>query len=113
MHDDVCPCRDPQPQPCCPGDAAPDEEPAPEERPAPEEKPTDDEDDFKLAEVVFDRERMLILSYRSFGWPEDPAADVPDGELPLLESYAYENIKTNVGLTDRDFDVKNDGYSFP
>ncbi|TWT93286.1 DUF1571 domain-containing protein [Stieleria varia] len=76
-------------------------------------KPSGDKDDFKLAEIVFDRERMLILSYRSFGWPEQADADVPDSELPLLESYAYHDIKTNVGLTDDDFDVNNEAYGFP
>lgn len=76
-------------------------------------KPSGDEDDFKLAEIVFDRERMIILSYRSFGWPESSAADAPDAELPLLESYSYHNIQTNVGLTDEDFDIKNKAYNFP
>lgn len=76
-------------------------------------KPSGNEDDFKLAEVVFDRERMLILSYRSFGWPEDASAEVPDSDLPLLESYTYHDIKTNTGMTDKDFDVKNSEYGFP
>lgn len=65
-------------------------------------------DDFSLAEIVYDPERSLVLSYRSFGWPEAGSSDVP-----LLESYEYHDVKTNVGLSDSDFDVKNDAYSFP
>ena len=33
--------------------------------------------------------------------------------LPLLESYSYLDLKTNVGLTDADFDTKNPEYNFP
>ncbi|MGB7343524.1 MAG: DUF1571 domain-containing protein [Pirellulaceae bacterium] len=68
----------------------------------------DDENDFALAEISIDPERKVILQYRSFGWPAQ------NGEpLPLQESYTYKNLKTNVGLTDADFDYKNPGYNFP
>ena len=70
--------------------------------------PTGDENGFSLAEIILDPERQLILQYRSLGWPEkagDPA--------PLLESYTYENVQTNVGLTDADFDVNNPDYGYP
>lgn len=71
-------------------------------------KPTDDPDDFSLAEIHIDAERQLILRYRSFGWPD------ADGGTPgLLESYAYEDIQLNVGLTDQDFDPNNDEYAYP
>lgn len=73
-------------------------------------KPGGGEDDFSLAEVVYDPERMLILSYRSFGWPADQSSDE---QLPLVESYEYRNLVTNVGLTDKDFDVANESYTFP
>lgn len=73
-------------------------------------KPGGGEDDFSLAEIVYDPERLLILSYRSFGWPANGATDEP---LPLVESYEYRNLKTNVGLTDLDFDVTNAAYTFP
>lgn len=74
-------------------------------------KPSGEEDDFSLAEIAFDPERKLILSYRSFGWPSSDAGD--DADLPLLESYNYNNVKTNVGLTDADFDTANPAYAFP
>ncbi len=64
-------------------------------------------DDFSLAEITIDPQRQIILQYRSFGWPVD------GGEPPLQESYTYKNLKTNVGLTDDDFDYKNPAYTFP
>ncbi|MEM6473909.1 MAG: DUF1571 domain-containing protein, partial [Planctomycetota bacterium] len=71
-------------------------------------KPNDNPDDYSLVEIVFDPERLLILSYRSFGWPEKA-----DGPLLLQESYEYQDLETNVGLTDLDFDVENSSYAFP
>ena len=71
----------------------------------------DDEDDFALAEITVDSGRQLIVQYRSFGWPRSGTAS--DETLPLLESYTYKNVETNVGLTDEDFDVKNADYNFP
>ncbi|MDG2221567.1 MAG: DUF1571 domain-containing protein [Rubripirellula sp.] len=71
-------------------------------------KPSGTKDDFSLAEIVFDPERQLILGYRSFGWPEQA-----EGDPPLLESYLYRDVETNVGLTDKDFDTTNPGYNFP
>ncbi len=68
-----------------------------------------------MAEIAYDPERQLILSYRSFGWPAN-AEGITSGdvaELPLLESYNYHDVKTNVGLTEADFDTKNPEYSFP
>ncbi|MGB0596340.1 MAG: DUF1571 domain-containing protein [Rubripirellula sp.] len=71
-------------------------------------KPSGMEDDFSLAEIIFDPDRQLILGYRSFGWSEK-AEDDP----PLLESYLYRDVETNVGLTDKDFDTTNPEYNFP
>ena len=71
-------------------------------------RPGQSEDDFSLAEIVFDPTRMLILSYRSFGWAENP-----DESPPLQESYAYHDLSVNVGLTQADFDPTNPEYNFP
>lgn len=71
-------------------------------------KPSGEPDDFSLAEIVIDPARQLILSYRSFGWPQQEGA-----APPLLESYTYLDVKTNLGLTDADFDTKNPEYAFP
>ena len=70
--------------------------------------PGNSDDDFSLAEIIYDPQRILILSYRSFGWPEKAGSP-----LPLLESYAYHDLTMNVGLTDTDFDPANPKYSFP
>ncbi len=72
------------------------------------ERPGQSEDDFSLAEITFDPNRMLILSYRSFGWPEKPGQTPP-----LQESYAYHDLAVNVGLTEADFDPANPDYQFP
>jgi len=71
-------------------------------------KPGEGEDNFSLAEIVFDPQRKLILSYRSFGWPEQVGQ-----EAPLLESYSYHDVQANVGLTDEDFNYQNEEYNFP
>lgn len=71
-------------------------------------KPGGGEDDFSLAEIIIDPQRQLILTFRSFGWPPQEGEDPP-----LLESYSYYDVKTNVGLTKEDFDTKNPNYGFP
>ena len=76
--------------------------------------PSGEEDDFSVAEVIIDFDRHLVLSYESYDWPQEGTEG--QGETtgrPLLESYQYRNVKTNVGLSDQDFDVKNPEYEFP
>ena len=69
-------------------------------------QPNGREDDFSLAEIGIDPERQIILSYRSFGWPKQEGQSPP-----LLESYQYLDVQTNVGLTEKDFDPST--YDFP
>jgi len=38
--------------------------------------------------------------------------DMVDGKMVLVEDYGYANVKTNVGLTDRDFSPDNPEYEF-
>ena len=71
-------------------------------------QPSSEPDDFSLAEIVIDPERQLVLSFRSFGWPGEEG-----GPPPILESYSYYEVETNVGLTDADFDTGNPEYQFP
>lgn len=75
------------------------------------QQPSGQRHDFSLAEIVLDPERMLILQFRSFGWPDSDSSD--DRSPPLLESYSYEDVQVNVGLSEMDFDVKNPEYGFP
>lgn len=63
--------------------------------------------DFAVAELVLDRPQNLVVSYRSFDWPKSEGS-----ERPLIESYEYHDLKTNVGLTAKDFDVTNPDYDF-
>jgi hypothetical protein len=63
--------------------------------------------DFSRAEICFDAERKLPLRYSAYGWDEN------GGEGALLESYTYTDIKTNVGLSEIDFDPNNPAYNFP
>ncbi len=78
-------------------------------------KPDGTPDDFSSAEIIIDDELQIVVQYRSFGWPKPGStdADSEGDEMPLLESYGYYDLKTNVGLTDADFDTKNPDYSFP
>jgi hypothetical protein len=38
--------------------------------------------------------------------------DYEDGQVRLVEEYSYQDIKLNVGLTDKDFDPDNEEYAF-
>ena len=51
--------------------------------------------------IELDRENGYPLSVTSYGW---------SGEL--LEKYLYDGLRTNVGLTDADFDRANSAYHF-
>ena len=71
-------------------------------------QPTGRDDDFRTARITIDFQRQLILGYESDGWPPNP-----DAPPPLIESYRYENVRPNVGLSDADFEVTNPAYHFP
>lgn len=51
--------------------------------------------------VFIDRETSLPVKITVHGWNNE-----------FLEEYQYDNIRLNVGLNDRDFDVKNPEYHF-
>lgn len=63
--------------------------------------------DFYRARVYFADELNMPIRFESHSWP-----DVPDGEPLLEEEYTYLRVKTNVGLTDHDFDSGNPAYRF-
>jgi hypothetical protein len=63
---------------------------------------------FHVARIYVDDELELPIRYEAFTWPEEQG-----GEPVLEEEYTYLNLKTNVGLTDHDFDTANPGYDFP
>lgn len=63
--------------------------------------------DFHLAQIFIDDEMKVPVRYCAYSWPE-----AEDGQPVVLEEYTYQNVKTNIGLTDADFDPKNPKYNF-
>ncbi len=63
--------------------------------------------EFFLAQIYIDVERLIPLKFASFSWPK-----TPDAAPELLEEYTYQDLKTNIGLNDADFDTKNPAYGF-
>lgn len=63
--------------------------------------------DFHTATIYIDTELNIPVCYAAYEWP-----DTPGGKPILLEEYTYSRIKTNVGLTDDDFNPKNPKYNF-
>jgi hypothetical protein len=57
--------------------------------------------------LYIDHEHGLPIRFEAYDWPRrrDAAAE-------LLEEYTYLDLKTNVGLTEHDFDASNRSYSF-
>ncbi|MEZ6094652.1 MAG: DUF1571 domain-containing protein [Pirellulaceae bacterium] len=64
--------------------------------------------DFHRAVIYVDVENEWPIGYEAYAWPKSG-----DDEPPLIESYYYQEIEPNVGLTDFDFDTKNEAYKFP
>lgn len=64
--------------------------------------------DFHIARIYIDLASQLPVAYEGFLWPEKPGT-----EPVLLESYIYQQILPNPGLTDADFDPDNRAYNFP
>jgi hypothetical protein len=62
---------------------------------------------FKTARIFVDDELQLPVRFASFDWPAEEG-----GNLVLLEEYTYTDVKLNVGLTDWDFDHRNENYRF-
>ncbi len=61
---------------------------------------------FHMVKVYIDKEHDLPIRFEAYDWPVNGAEPV------LVEEYTYTKLKVNVGLTDRDFDPANKGYSF-
>ncbi|TWT50367.1 hypothetical protein Pla22_31090 [Rubripirellula amarantea] len=63
--------------------------------------------DFHQAQVFIDDANNLPIRYIAYDWPSRPGAP-----LEVIEEYNYLDLKTNVGLTDKDFDPYNADYAF-
>jgi hypothetical protein len=57
---------------------------------------------YHRCRIYLDDERKCPIHFEAFGWPASQGA-----EPPLLEQYTYLDVKTNVGLTDADFKLKD------
>jgi len=62
---------------------------------------------YQVGRIYVDCQSRLPVKSELYGWPANPG-----DKLPLLEEYSYANVKTNVGLSDRDFDPRNRAYRF-
>lgn len=60
---------------------------------------------YHMNRIYFDKETKLPLRGERFGWPKHPGE-----KPPLLEDYKYSSLKTNVKLTDADFDPLRYGF---
>jgi hypothetical protein len=62
---------------------------------------------FYKARVYVDDQLNVPIRYEAYNWPKTQG-----GPPELDEEYTYLNMKTNVGLTDADFDPRNGTYHF-
>ncbi|HUQ71828.1 MAG TPA: DUF1571 domain-containing protein [Planctomycetaceae bacterium] len=63
---------------------------------------------FQMTRLFIDEQTGLPIRVEQYAFPQ-----TPEGKPPLIEEYTYTKIRTNIGLTDRDFDVANPNYAFP
>ncbi|MFN5393765.1 MAG: DUF1571 domain-containing protein, partial [Planctomycetota bacterium] len=63
--------------------------------------------EFHKAQIFMDNEWKIPVRYAAFNWPTSQ-----DSEPEVIEEYTYQNVKINVGLTDKDFDFANADYNF-
>jgi len=63
---------------------------------------------FKITRLWIDKATNLAIRVEQIGFPQRN-----DKEPPIVEEYTYSKLKTNVKLTDRDFDIRNPAYGFP
>ena len=61
--------------------------------------------EFHMTRLYLDKANNLPVRLEQYGFPQG-------GKPPLIEEYSYTNVKTNVGLTDADFDKNNPRYAY-
>ena len=62
---------------------------------------------FHRVKVYIDDKLGLPIRLEGYDWPKQIGV-----EPELVEEYTYANLRTNLGLTDRDFDPANPLYSY-
>lgn len=75
-------------------------------------RPSGREGDFSRAELVLDRQRNVVVSFRSFDWPDSSESADDLADASVIESYQYLDLELNVGLSDEDFSTSNPEYTF-
>lgn len=63
---------------------------------------------YHITRLWIDKKSGLAIRCEQLGFPQRN-----EKTPPVIEEYTYSRIKTNVSLTDRDFDKKNPSYAFP
>lgn len=63
--------------------------------------------EFQKRRLYINAENNLPIRVENFGFPARAGQ-----QSPLLEDYLYSELRTNVGLTDADFDPENEDYGF-
>lgn len=63
---------------------------------------------FQKTLLYIDKQSGLAIRVEQYAFPKNG-----EKQAPLVEEYTYMSVKTNVGLTDVDFDAKNSSYAFP
>ena len=64
--------------------------------------------DFHIAKIYINDDTNLPIGYEGYDFPAEEG-----GEPQLMERYYYRNMKINVGLTDEDFNPRNEEYEYP
>lgn len=62
---------------------------------------------YHMAEVSVDDELGIPIRYGAYDFPREEG-----GKPRVLEQYVYTKVRTNVGLTDKDFNSRNPKYKF-
>lgn len=62
---------------------------------------------FHMTRMYVNKTNAFPVRVEQFDFPEKAG-----GQPVILEQYSYLNVKTNIGLKDIDFDVKNPSYEF-
>jgi hypothetical protein len=62
---------------------------------------------FQFARIFVDDQRQIPVRYAAYDWPAEQG-----GQPRLIEEYTYLDLKLNVGLSNWDFDHRNESYGF-
>jgi hypothetical protein len=62
---------------------------------------------FYRVRVFIDNQLGLPIRFEAYDWPQAAGS-----QTKLVEEYTYADLRLNVGLEDRDFDVSNAEYAF-